>query len=133
MSLKSLAHKSPCTSIVHTLAQVEEHPSAEFETKIQQLKLSTTPIAPVQASDQVPQQPAVPTPIQETQPLPQAHDLEHSDNDITEATKYVQGKPEESSLRPFDPNLVCPKCSRNFRMGEIQKFRHHVKHSCTKT
>ena len=36
----------------------------------------------------------------------------------------------ESSLMPFDPNLVCPVCSQNFRKGEIQKFRHHVKYSC---
>ena len=28
--------------------------------------------------------------------------------------------------RPFDPNLVCPMCRRQFRIGEIQKFRRHV-------
>ena len=28
--------------------------------------------------------------------------------------------------RPFDPNLVCPMCMKRFRIGEIQKFKHHV-------
>ena len=27
---------------------------------------------------------------------------------------------------PFDPNLVCPKCGKCFRVGEIQNFRKHV-------
>ena len=29
--------------------------------------------------------------------------------------------------KPFDPNLVCPKCGKRHRIGEIQKFRKHVK------
>ena len=28
--------------------------------------------------------------------------------------------------RPYDPNLVCPMCMKRFRIGEIQKFKHHV-------
>jgi hypothetical protein len=28
--------------------------------------------------------------------------------------------------RPFDPNLVCPMCGKEHRIGEIQKFRVHV-------
>ena len=32
--------------------------------------------------------------------------------------------------RPLDPNLVCPMCTREFRIGEIQKFRRHV-NTCT--
>jgi len=27
---------------------------------------------------------------------------------------------------PYDPNLICPKCNLNFRIGEIQKYRRHV-------
>ena len=27
----------------------------------------------------------------------------------------------------LDPNLVCPMCRRQFRIGEIQKYRQHVK------
>ena len=33
--------------------------------------------------------------------------------------------PEQSFDIPYDPNLVCPKCGRQFRRGEIQKFRKH--------
>ena len=33
--------------------------------------------------------------------------------------------PEQSFEIPYDPNLVCPKCGRQFRRGEIQKFRKH--------
>ena len=33
--------------------------------------------------------------------------------------------PEQSFEIPFDPNLICPKCGRQFRRGEIQKFRKH--------
>ena len=38
---------------------------------------------------------------------------------------------ELSSLEcaPMDPNLVCPMCARGYRVGEIQKYRRHVK-SC---
>jgi len=28
---------------------------------------------------------------------------------------------------PYDPNLICPKCHLKFRIGEIQKYRRHVK------
>ena len=35
---------------------------------------------------------------------------------------------EPSSLLdvPLDPNLVCPMCGLQFRIGEIQKYKHHV-------
>lgn len=29
--------------------------------------------------------------------------------------------------KPFDENLVCPKCGKQHRVGEIQKFSWHVK------
>ena len=43
----------------------------------------------------------------------------------------VQSEEELSSLEgaPMDPNLVCPMCARGYRVGEIQKYRRHVK-SC---
>ena len=31
---------------------------------------------------------------------------------------------------PYDPNLVCPKCRLEFRIGEIMRYRQHVK-TCT--
>ena len=33
---------------------------------------------------------------------------------------------------PHSPNLTCPYCEKQFRMGEIRKYRYHVK-SCTGT
>ena len=35
-----------------------------------------------------------------------------------------------SSQAPWDPNLICPMCRQQFRIGEIQKYRQHVKHCC---
>ena len=32
-----------------------------------------------------------------------------------------------SPQAPYDPNLICPMCRRQFRIGEIQKYRQHVK------
>jgi len=29
-----------------------------------------------------------------------------------------------------DPNLTCPKCKKQFWIGEIQKYRAHVKKQC---
>ena len=43
---------------------------------------------------------------------------------------------DESSRRltmrhvPYDPNLTCPMCNKRFRIGEIQKYRAHVKMQC---
>ena len=28
--------------------------------------------------------------------------------------------------RPYDPNLVCPKCGKQYRVGEIQKIKQHI-------
>ena len=37
---------------------------------------------------------------------------------------------DENPSRPYDPNLVCPKCGKRYHHGEIQKFRHHVLETC---
>ena len=31
---------------------------------------------------------------------------------------------------PYDPNLVCPKCGKQYRIGEIQRFKCHVEERC---
>ncbi|XP_011408116.1 PREDICTED: uncharacterized protein LOC105315246 [Amphimedon queenslandica] len=33
--------------------------------------------------------------------------------------------------RPYDPNLVCPRCGKQYRVGEIQKLRRHINEFCT--
>ena len=38
---------------------------------------------------------------------------------------------DEDSLLPYDPNLVCPKCGRQYRVGEIQKLKRHMIEFCT--
>ena len=37
----------------------------------------------------------------------------------------------EDSPLPYDPNLVCPKCGRQYRVGEIQKLKRHMVEFCT--
>lgn len=36
---------------------------------------------------------------------------------------------EEHDDRPYDPNLVCPTCKKQFRIGEIQEYKKHFR-SC---
>ena len=31
---------------------------------------------------------------------------------------------------PYDPNLVCPKCGKRYRIGQIQRFKRHVEERC---
>ena len=38
---------------------------------------------------------------------------------------------DENSSLPYDPNLVCPKCGRQYRVGEIQKLKRHINEFCT--
>ena len=45
------------------------------------------------------------------------------------STKEVQ-EDDDSSL-PYDPNLVCHKCGKRYRDGEIQKFKRHIKEFCS--
>ncbi len=56
--------------------------------------------------------------------------LQGIDRDIKDAAKSVfhEGDELESIApnAPFDPNLICPLCMRNFRVGEIQKYKKHV-------
>ena len=53
------------------------------------------------------------------------------DDDIHHVAEQLQGvsDEEDTSLEQvqFDPNLVCPYCMKQFRLGEIQKCKRHVK------
>ena len=51
-----------------------------------------------------------------------------SKNPDTEEVMFPEDN--ESSL-PYDPNLVCPKCGKQYRVGEIQKLRRHMNEFCT--
>ncbi|XP_064385737.1 cingulin-like protein 1 isoform X5 [Halichondria panicea] len=41
--------------------------------------------------------------------------------------QYESEKQQTNEQVPFDPNLVCRVCSKQHRLGEIQKYRKHVK------
>ena len=42
--------------------------------------------------------------------------------EVSEENKHIK----TMEHKPYDPNLVCPMCSKKHRIGEIQKFRAHV-------
>uniref|UniRef100_A0A1X7UA47 Uncharacterized protein n=1 Tax=Amphimedon queenslandica TaxID=400682 RepID=A0A1X7UA47_AMPQE len=53
-------------------------------------------------------------------------------NTHTQAGTHAQAS--EVSKRekaPYDPNLVCPKCGKQYRVGGIQKLRRHINERCT--
>ena len=59
--------------------------------------------------------------------------IENIDDEVKQMAQEVREEVGEDRKRlhtmqqkPFDPNLVCPMCTRKFRIGEIQKFRAHV-------
>ena len=43
----------------------------------------------------------------------------------TEVIREIEGDD-----RPYDPNLVCPRCGRQYRVGEIQKLKRHINEFC---
>ena len=47
-------------------------------------------------------------------------------NDDLKYRMYESKKQKTNLLAPSDPNLVCPFCSKQHRMGEIQKHKKHV-------
>ena len=61
--------------------------------------------------------------------------IKNIDDDIAEAAASMEKKVIDSSLesddaRPLDSNLICPLCGRQYRIGQIQHYRHHVD-NCT--
>ena len=67
----------------------------------------------------------------------------HQDQSHQDSSQPSQGLPEASDEviqdskttgnddRPYDPNLICPKCGKQYRVGEIQKLRRHINEKCT--
>ncbi|XP_019861118.1 PREDICTED: uncharacterized protein LOC109589480 [Amphimedon queenslandica] len=47
------------------------------------------------------------------------------------STAEVLFNDDDDSSLPYDPNLVCPKCGKQYRVGEIQKLRRHMNEFCT--
>jgi DNA-directed RNA polymerase subunit M/transcription elongation factor TFIIS len=44
-------------------------------------------------------------------------------------TEEVMREDDDSSI-PYDPNLVCSKCGKQYRIGQIQYFRRHLEGLC---
>ena len=47
----------------------------------------------------------------------------------TQATEASEVSKHEKA--PYDPNLICPKCGKQYRVGGIQKLRRHINERCT--
>ena len=95
-------------------------------------------------SDTEPQSGLTHPPLPQEYPQGQAYEMGELHHGVDTAIQHVakdviSAVDDESGRRivtqqhvPHDPNLTCPYCEKQFRMGEIQKYRHHVK-SCAGT
>ena len=74
--------------------------------------------------------------------IPENPLLEGIDQDIQyyaeEARQMTRSPPTHSDDEdnilslPYDPNLVCPKCGKRYRIGQIQRFKRHAEERCPK-
>ena len=53
------------------------------------------------------------------------HDINTAADDVKNQVGGRKGSGQDE-IAPFDPNLECPTCGKRFRIGQIQKFRHHA-------
>ena len=69
---------------------------------------------------------------QQQQPTYVAKDdplMQHIHTDIhTVVSEVSEERSHQATMQhvPYDPNLVCVYCHKQFRIGEIQKYKHHV-------
>ena len=72
---------------------------------------------------------------QQQQPsyVPQTNLMQYITTDIHAVAENVISQVNEEGARqptiqhiPYDPNLVCAYCNKQFRIGDIQKYEHHV-------
>ena len=74
-------------------------------------------------SDDIPENPLLEGIDQDIQYYAEeARQLAHPPNDTKES--------EVQDSLPYDPNLVCPKCGKQYRIGEIQRFKRHLEERC---
>ena len=58
-------------------------------------------------------------------------DIQYYANQVRDMTKRpTTAKVDDHSSLPYDPNLVCHKCGKRYHIGEIQKFKRHIKETC---
>ena len=56
--------------------------------------------------------------------------LQQQGNRLPPPTQKFQREDKEDVSIPFDPNLVCPTCGKQYRVGEIQILRLHINNLC---
>ena len=116
-------HEDGSTPAIHTHAEVKEDNSIVTVVDM----MSTMSINP-------------PTNIQDRSLRMEGTKGRVNDQDILDEVQTGEGiyngimkdRTREPTMKqiPCDPNLVCPVCNKQHRLGEIQKFRIHVK-NCT--
>ena len=60
-------------------------------------------------------------------------DIQYYANQVRDMTKRpttAEVDADDHSSLPYDPNLVCHKCDKQYHIGEIQKFKRHIKETC---
>ena len=60
-------------------------------------------------------------------------DIQYYANQVRDMTKRpttAEVDADDHSSLPYDPNLVCHKCGKRYHIGEIQKFKRHIKETC---
>ena len=58
-------------------------------------------------------------------------DIQYYAEEAREMTRPPNDTKEfEVDRLPYDPNLVCPKCGKRYRIGEIQRFKRHLEERC---
>ena len=68
--------------------------------------------------------------------IPENELIDNIDDDIVEPAANMEEKVIETSLvsmddaRPLDSNLICPFCGKQYRIGQIQHYKHHAD-NCT--
>ena len=75
----------------------------------------------------------------EENPLLKGIDIDDEIREMAEEVRRMSRRPDtqqvlfddEDSSLPYDPNLVCPKCGRQYRVGGIQKLKRHMIEFCT--
>lgn len=75
--------------------------------------------------------PPPPPPRDDVLNAPAARDLSSYASIPVNFEPDTRGRQDSVDLPPLDPNLVCPVCSKQFRVGRIQDFRSHYQ-NCQK-
>ena len=122
---QSNRNPSQPTSTGYPLSSSESGAQAQDNKVGEMVGGASESIDNTKTSEEIPENPLLQNIDQEIQ------DYAEDVRDMTRrpTTKEVEAENEDTSLA-FDPNLVCHKCGKRYRIGEIQKFKRHIKELC---